>query len=111
MWVVADLKKLKEAVSSQPVSIIRATETISPAGAPKTGTMETPAETTVTAPTAKPVPTQASTPTQVPTPTPVETRQQEIKTKLKYLKELLDEGLISEKDYNAKKMQLLDKID
>ena len=36
--------------------------------------------------------------------------KQDIKIKLRYLKELLDEGLITEKDYNAKKMELLGKI-
>ncbi len=36
--------------------------------------------------------------------------QDDIKDKLTYLKELLDEGLISEKDYDAKKTELLDKI-
>jgi hypothetical protein len=36
--------------------------------------------------------------------------KEDIKNKLKYLKELLDEGLISEKDYTVKKMELLDKI-
>ncbi|MEJ2201026.1 MAG: hypothetical protein P8X63_08435 [Desulfuromonadaceae bacterium] len=34
----------------------------------------------------------------------------DIKTKLKYLKELLEEDLITEKNYNRKKMELLDKI-
>jgi len=36
--------------------------------------------------------------------------KEEIRNKLKYLKELFDEGLISEKDYTVKKMELLDKI-
>jgi len=36
--------------------------------------------------------------------------QQDIKNKLNYLKDLLNEGLISEKDYNTKKKELLDKI-
>ena len=33
--------------------------------------------------------------------------EENIKNKLKFLKELLEEGLISETDYNAKKMGLL----
>ncbi|RLB60097.1 MAG: hypothetical protein DRH08_15905, partial [Deltaproteobacteria bacterium] len=36
--------------------------------------------------------------------------KEDIKNKLRYLKELLDEGLISKTDYNAKKKELLDKI-
>ena len=47
----------------------------------------------------------------VPAPEPTITLQEEIKTKLIYLKELLDEGLITETDYNAKKDALLEKLD
>lgn len=36
--------------------------------------------------------------------------QKEVKEKLRYLKELLDEGLITEADYNTKKKLLLDKL-
>jgi hypothetical protein len=36
--------------------------------------------------------------------------KEHIKNKLKYLKELLDDGLISEEDYTGKKKELLDKI-
>ncbi|MEZ4602055.1 MAG: SHOCT domain-containing protein [Desulfobacterales bacterium] len=46
-----------------------------------------------------------------PAPDPNITLQEEIKTKLIYLKELLDEGLITETDYNAKKDALLEKLD
>jgi hypothetical protein len=35
---------------------------------------------------------------------------EDIKTKLEYLKELLDQGMITEEDYNTKKQELLDKI-
>ncbi len=81
MWVVADLEKLKEAASAAPVSINEVAEEAPPA-------VETPA----------------------PSKAPEDKLQQDIKGKLKYLKELLDEGLISEKDYNAKKTELLDKL-
>ena len=40
-----------------------------------------------------------------------EVLRQDIKNKLKYLKELFDEGLISERDYQGKKQDLLNKID
>jgi hypothetical protein len=39
-----------------------------------------------------------------------ESIREEIKNKLKYLKELLDEGLISQQDYDAQKAELLKKI-
>jgi len=93
MWVVADLGKLKEASRAVAAPVAKSTENLSPAVAPK-------AETTVT-----PVVKTA------PAPAQQEDLKRDIKNTLKYLKELLDEGLISENDYNAKKAELLDKID
>jgi len=93
MWVVADIEKLKASISTATVPIVKATEEVSPAVAPKTGTIGTPIE--------KSAPAQASE----------DMLKEDIKNKLKFLKELLDEGLISEKDYNAKKMELLDNND
>ncbi len=81
IWVVADLDKLKEAVSTVPVPIIEEKGKFAPA-----------VDTTPPAQTSK------------------DLLKEDIKNKLKYLKELLDEGLISKKDYNAKKAELLDKI-
>ena len=92
MWVVADLEKLKESISPATVPIVKATEEVTPAVAPKVEIKDTPVE--------KTVPDQASE----------DLLKEDIKKKLKYLKELLDEGLISEKDYTVKKMELLDKI-
>jgi hypothetical protein len=91
LWMAADLEKLKQA---------------SPVGA---------------APNAGPKPETrpAALPeTQTPAPapdittdiTPNITLQQEIRNKLIYLKELLDDGLITKQDYNAKKDALLEKI-
>jgi hypothetical protein len=93
MWVVADLGKIRAAGSSEPPPAAEAVPATVPAAAQKTETRVKPA-----APAA-------------PTPPPDNVLHQEIKNKLRYLKELLDEGLISEKDYNVKKGQLLDKID
>ncbi|MBC2715365.1 MAG: SHOCT domain-containing protein [Desulfobacteraceae bacterium] len=92
MWVVADLEKLKEAINTEPVPIGEVKEEAPPAAAPESKSANTETE--------KTTPAQASE----------NLLQQDIKDKLKYLKELLDEGLISEKDYNAKKMELLDKL-
>jgi hypothetical protein len=81
IWVVVDLDKLKEAASTMPVPVTEVKGKTAPA-----------LETTR------------------PAQTPENLLKEDIKNKLKYLKELLDEGLISEKDYNAKKAELLDKI-
>lgn len=94
MWVVADLQKLNQAAETAPV----------PPAAVETETDMAPA-----APVATPPVTETGK--TAPVPTSEDMLQQDIKNKLKYLKELLDEGLISEQDYNAKKMELLEKID
>ena len=93
LWVVADLGKIKESISIRPVPVSKATAEMPPAAAQQTDAAVTPAEKTV------------------PAATPDVMLNQEIKNKLKYLKELLDEGLITEKDYESKKQELLDKID
>jgi len=81
IWVVTDLDKLREAASASPGPITEAK-----------------GKTAQTVDTTRPA--QPS----------VDLLKEDIKNKLKYLKELLDEGLISEKDYNAKKAELLNKI-
>ncbi len=93
MWVVADLEKLKAAAKAAPVPVVEVTKEVPPAAAPKTGSMAAPVEKTAAA--------QASE----------ERLNADIKNKLKFLKELRGEGLISENDYNAKKMDLLDTLD
>ena len=45
-----------------------------------------------------------------PAPAGEDLLKEDIRNNLRYLKELLDEGLISEQDYAAKKMELLKKI-
>lgn len=92
MWLVADLEKLQAAVSSSPLPTVKTGEGGAPAAAPKIGIKDSPV--------AKPAPDQA----------PDVALKEAIKIKLKYLKELLDEGLISEQDYTAKKKELLDNI-
>lgn len=92
MWVVADLERLKGSVGTAAPPVIDATEETAPAPVPKAETKEPPIE--------------KAAPVQVP----AGTREESIKNKLQFLKELLDEGLISEEDYNLKKKELLDKI-
>ena len=92
MWVEVDLGKLQEVASSSPAPTVRTGEEGAPAVAPKLGIKDSPVE--------MPAPGQA----------PDAALAEAIKIKLKYLKELLDEGLISEQDYTAKKRELLDKL-
>jgi hypothetical protein len=92
MWVVADLEKLKQSSSTVTVPTVQATEEPLPTVAPRVEIKDTPVKKTET--------NQA-----------VEDMfQEDIRNKLKYLKELFDEGLISENDYAVKKKELLDKI-
>jgi len=101
MWVVADAAKLAEAVASEP----------KPAPAP---VAVTPAP--VIAPTPAPV-TPAPQPVIAPqpesriNPPPPVADQEDIKNKLKYLKELYDGGLISEQEYTLEKKKILEKIE
>jgi hypothetical protein len=92
MWVVVNLEKLKEAISTATVPPVKAAEDVVPAVAPTVGSKDTAVE--------KTVPDKASE----------DMLKEDIRNKLKYLKELLDEGLISEQDYTVKKKELLDKI-
>ena len=95
MWVIADLETLKETIKNIPAAIVTPTHQAIPM-----------------APTVDPesVIKKAETPKTAPVQASEDAIQKDIKNKLQYLKELLDEGLISEKDYNAKKSELLDKI-
>ena len=100
MWVVADLEKLTESISTTTVPIIKATDEVPSAVAPKTETPDTTVAETPSTTVIKTVPVQV----------PEDLLKEDIKNKLRYLKELLDEGLISKTDYNTKKIELLDKI-
>lgn len=91
MWVAADLDRLKESADSATEPAIR--------------TIEEPPSAVAAKKRASDPPVKRTAPSEVSGET-----LKDIKIKLKYLKELRDEGLISEKDYNAKKMELLDKI-
>ena len=107
MWVAADLEKLKEASENASAPIIKEKKETRP---------EAVTPDSQTAPTAPAISMEPVTQvTETEKTTPVQTSknvlQEDIKTKLKYLKELLSEELISEKDYNTKKALLLDKLD
>jgi len=106
MWIVADLEKLKEANNSAPVPITKKKEKMPPADVtPELGTAPA-AQSISPEPVTQVIETEKTTPVK----TSDEMLQQDIKNKLNYLKDLLNEGLISEKDYNTKKKELLDKI-
>jgi hypothetical protein len=105
MWVIADLKKLKDSIKNTPAVISEVKKEVPPAD------MNPASPAAPAAAAVAPEPVKAETQKTVPVQAPETAIQKDIKNKLIYLKELLDEGLISEKDYNAKKAELLDKID
>ena len=100
LWVVADLDKLAQTILSAPT----------PVAAEVTPTEKAPV---ATPPAAVPMTTPAAVPVEKNATIAAgeEVLRQDIKNKLKYLKELFDEGLISERDYQGKKQDLLNKID
>lgn len=107
MWLIADLEKLDKATDMMPVTRIEAIDK-----AP----LKTPAPGILTAPALPSVKQAADTTIsetmgKTPVPAADNALQKDIKDKLKYLKELRDEELISEQDYNIKKTELLNKID
>jgi len=93
MWVVADVEKMQESTGPATAPMVDSREKLVPAVLPQVEVQGAPVE--------EPVPGQSSE----------ENLGEDIKIKLRYLKELLDEGLISEQDYARKKKELLDKID
>lgn len=105
--------KASEAVPSAPAA--KAAPEMAPATAPAPAPSPVPAGKTTEAatppPAAKAAPEMAPATRPAPAPSPQEQLQQEIRSKLKYLKGLLDEGLISTQDYEAKKSELLRKLD
>ncbi|MDA8404484.1 MAG: hypothetical protein M0Z56_09870 [Desulfobacteraceae bacterium] len=97
MWIIADAAKLQKAAASLPKP---------EAAAPAPGTATPP-------PVMGPQPeTRAVQPSAAPAgnASPSATNE-DIKNKLKYLKELYDGGLISEPEYTAEKKKLLKKIE
>lgn len=105
MWVIADLEKLAEFAKIAPVPVLLPIvevkkETLSAPLITETRPITVP-KTEITGTAVEPKTTEKTSENLL---------QQDIKNKLSYLKELLDEGLISEKDYNAKKAELLDKL-
>ena len=107
MWLIADLEKLDKAIDTVPVARIEVVNE-APLKTPESKVLSAPAP-----PLTEQKPDAAIT-TGTVEKAPIQTTgnalQKDIKDKLRYLKELLDEGLISEKDYTAKKTELLDKI-
>lgn len=93
MWIATDLDALKKEVIVAEALVVEATEETTPVVAARTEHVAAANEKT-----AEPQ-------------DPVETKRTEIKKQLRFLKDLQDEGLISEQDYNAKKMEVLNKID
>lgn len=97
MWMTVDLDALKQAAANAPVLV--------------PVTPQTPAASAVPPAQAAPAPKPAVSPAPAAvSPLTEEAMREKIKTKLKYYKELLDEGLISPEDYDAKKTELLEKI-
>lgn len=103
MWITVDIDAMKQAVASAPAvnSSVPGGRELSP---------DDPAFKQDSPPVAPAVPPAAATMETLPPPLSDDQIKEDIKSKLKYLKELLDEGLISEKDYDAKKTELLEKI-
>ncbi len=105
MWLIADLEKLDKATENAPITIIEVVDEAPPAIS----------KSEVLMPSAAPSEELPDDITGTVEKTPVQSTdnalQKDIKNKLKYLKELRDEGLISEQDYNTKKTELLNKID
>jgi len=107
MWVIADIEQLKESIITEPLPVEQTP--IAEVKKEVPPTVPVPKTRPATSPETKI--TDTAVEAKVPEQIPVNTLQQDIKNKLKYLKELMEEGLISEKDYNAKKSELLEKID
>ncbi len=95
MWIEVNREKLREATRTAPVPTVKPAEDLSPAAPapPKAKSLDTTVE--------KPAAAHPG----------ADVMEEDIKDKLRFLKELQEEGLISEKDYNAKKRELLDRID
>lgn len=99
MWVLTDIAKLKEAVAAapKPAPVVVAPAPASPSPAPP-------------APMPAPTPVITPPPAEAAAPVPPVAPKDEIKNKLKYLKELYEDGLISESEYAAEKQKLLDNL-
>ena len=103
LWIAIDLDKLAKAAAATPAPAVEPAPVSSPvpaplpaaASAPKSPMMEQQAP-TVSAPTPAPPPDDSW-----------ETRKQDQKEKLRYYKELYDDGLIDEQEYKAQKAKIL----
>jgi len=106
LWIVADLAQLAATPPAAPTPPVAP----APTAVEVTPAVKAPGE---TSPAVAPVAAPLVMPAEKTTATPdgEASLRSEIKNKLKYLKELFEEGLISEKDYQVKKQDLLDKID
>jgi len=110
LWVVADIDRIDAARVSEPKA---AEPQPSEAGAPEAEPATEPAG-TAAEPEArpKPEPEAESRPAAVPDvqPDQWDAQKAEIREKLKYLKELREADLIDEKEYDAQKEKLLERI-
>ncbi len=97
MWLKADLDAVRAAVKTPPVPAPE------PARTPEPEPQEV--EPQEVEPARK-----APSDGQAPAPGDWENQKETLKTKLEYLKELYDDGLISETEYEAKKQDLLNQI-
>lgn len=109
MWMVVDLKGLKQAAEKVPAMVPVIVKDV-PGEAEPSAVIPAPAI-VVPEPAAaqNPPPAGVAAPA-MPQKSTDARIQDEVKDKLKYLKELLDEGLISQEDYDAKKAELLEKL-
>lgn len=111
MWVVVDLALLHEAALATPTPppappAAQAPSPPQPGAEPAVKPVPAPVSATPP-PATLPAPPAGATPPQ-PAPSDIHTA---VKAKLKYLKELYDDGLITESEYQAEKKKLLEKID
>lgn len=102
MWVEVDLAKAKAAGRQEK----RPNDSESPAQPAKPG--ETPPDAQSPAPAKK---GKAASESPEATPDQWQKDKQKIRTRLEYLKELYDDGLIDQAEYEAQKKQILKKID
>lgn len=102
LWIAADLEKIAAAAEAVPES---ATGKPEPAAAQPAAA---PAPETAPAPEKKAV-VEKKAPVEKPD-TSWETRKQESREKLRYLKELYESGLIDENEYKAQKEKLLEQL-
>ena len=102
MWIEANLSRSLTGIDESPEPSLEKPEIISPAPAPAPAPVPS-------VPTVQP--RDLEPPSETPAPKTVGMGNDEIRNRLRFLKELQNEGLISEQDYQRKKLELLDRVD